>query len=205
VSSIREKFFPPKEREMARPSLREKLASSAVDTLHTHGFRGCSIQDITQAAGVPKGSFFNHFENKEDLAIDALHRYLEGSRPDLLFQEGVPPLQRLKNHFAFLSERLFELGFERGCMLGLFAAEMSREYPRMREELKLVFETWCSGVESVLREAQAAGEIDPRHDPGQLARFLVNAWEGATLRLRITRDRAPIDDFFTTSFKVLLK
>jgi len=90
-------------------------------------------------------------------------------------------------------------------MLGLFAAEMSREYPRMREELKLVFETWCSGVESVLREAQAAGEIDPRHDPGQLARFLVNAWEGATLRLRITRDRAPIDDFFTTSFKVLLK
>jgi TetR/AcrR family transcriptional repressor of nem operon len=190
---------------MARPSLREKLASSAVDTLHTHGFRGCSIQDITQAAGVPKGSFFNHFENKEDLAIDALHRYLEGSRPDLLFQEGVPALQRLKNHFAFLSERLFELGFERGCILGLFAAEMSREYPRMREELKLVFETWCSGVESVLREAQAAGEIDPRHDPGQLARFLVNAWEGATLRLRITCDRAPIDDFFTTSFKVLLK
>jgi TetR/AcrR family transcriptional regulator, transcriptional repressor for nem operon len=190
---------------MARPSLREKLASSAVDTLHTHGFRGCSIQDITQAAGVPKGSFFNHFENKEDLAIDALHRYLDGSRPDLLFQEGVPPLQRLKNHLTFLSERLVECGFERGCMLGLFAAEMSREYPRMREELRSVFETWCSAVEAVLREAQAAGEIDPRHDPAQLARFLVNAWEGATLRLRITRDRAPIDDFFTTSFKVLLK
>src|ERR1700751_357083 len=87
---------------MARPSLREKLASSAVDTLHTHGFRGCSIQDITQAAGVPKGSFFNHFENKEDLAIDALRRYLDGSRPDLLLQEGVQPLQRLKNHFTFL-------------------------------------------------------------------------------------------------------
>jgi len=42
---------------MARPSLREKLASSAVDTLHTHGFRGCSIQDITQAAGGPRGRF----------------------------------------------------------------------------------------------------------------------------------------------------
>jgi TetR/AcrR family transcriptional repressor of nem operon len=190
---------------MARPSLREKLASSAVDTLHTHGFRGCSIQDITQAAGVPKGSFFNHFENKEDLAIDALRRYLDGSRPDLLLQEGVQPLQRLKNHFTFLSERLVELGFERGCMLGLFAAEMSREYPRMREELRSVVETWCGAVESVLREAQAAGDIDPRHDPAQLARFLVNAWEGATLRLKITRDRAPIDDFFITSFKVLLK
>ena len=190
---------------MARPSLREKLASSAVDTLHTFGFRGCSIQDITEAAGVPKGSFFNHFENKEALAIDTLRRYLDGTRPDLLFQEGVPPVERLKNHFTYLSERLAERGFERGCMLGLFATEMAQEYPRMREELRLVFETWCEAVESVLREAQAAGDIDPRHDPGQLARFLVNAWEGATIRLKITRDRGPLDDFFNTSFRVLLK
>jgi TetR/AcrR family transcriptional repressor of nem operon len=190
---------------MARPSLREKLASSAVGTLHTFGFHGCSIQDITEAAGVPKGSFFNHFENKEDLAIDALRRYIQGARIDLLFQEGVPPLERLKNHFTFLSGRLGELGFERGCMLGLFASEMSQEYPRMREEVRSVFEAWCGAVEEVLRDAQAAGDIDPRHDPAQLARFLVNAWEGATIRLKISRNRSPIDDFFNTSFKVLLK
>ena len=190
---------------MARPSLREKLASSAVETLHSHGFTGCSIQDITEAAGVPKGSFFNHFENKEDLAIDALRRYLEGTRSDLLFEEGVPPLERLKNHFSFLSERLLSYGFERGCMLGLFAAEMSQDYPKMREELRLVFETWCSAVEQVLREAQARGEVDPRYDAGQMARFLVNAWEGATIRLKITRDRSPIDDFMNTAFKAMLK
>jgi len=190
---------------MARPSLREKLASSAVDTLHTLGFRGCSIQDITEAAGVPKGSFFNHFENKEDLAIDALHRYLEGARPDMLYDTSVAPVQRLKNHFSFLSERLLENGFERGCMLGLFAAEMAREYPRMRAELRTVFETWCSGVEQVLRDAQEKGEVDPRHDAGQLARFIVNAWEGATIRLKITQDRQPIDDFLNVTFKTLLK
>jgi len=190
---------------MARPSLREKLASSAVNTLHEHGFKGCSIQDITEAAGVPKGSFFNHFENKEDLAIDALRRYFESARADLLFQEGVAPLERLKNHFSYLSDLLVSFGFERGCMLGRFAAEMAQDYPRMREELRSVFETWSNGVASVLRDAQAAGEIDPRHDPVQLARFLVNAWEGAVIRLKIDRDRGPIDDFFQTTFKVLLK
>jgi TetR/AcrR family transcriptional repressor of nem operon len=190
---------------MARPSLREKLASSAVDTLHTLGFKGCSIQDITQAAGVPKGSFFNHFENKEDLAIDSLRRYLEGARSDLLFDESVPPLQRLKNHFSFLSERLISLGYGRGCMLGLFAAEVGPDQPKMREELRLIFENWCSAVESALREAQAKGEVDPRHDPGQMARFLVNAWEGATIRLKIAQSREPIDDFLNTAFKALLK
>src|SRR5579863_4221332 len=191
---------------MARPSLREKLASSAVDTLHTLGFKGCSIQDITEAAGVPKGSFFNHFENKEDLAIDALRRYLEeNARSDMLFDESISPLTRLKNHFGYLSDRLISLGFTRGCMLGLFAAEMSTDYPRMREELRSIFETWCSGVEQVLREAQAKGEVDPRHDAGQMARFLVNVWEGATVRLKITQTREPIDDFLNVAFKALLK
>ena len=191
---------------MARPSLREKLASSAVDTLHTHGFKGCSIQDITDAAGVPKGSFFNHFENKEDLAIDALRRYLdENARSDMLFDQSVSPLTRLKNHFGYLSERLITLGFTRGCMLGLFAAEMSTDYPRMREELRSIFDTWSSAVESCLREAQAVGEVDPRHDAGEMARFLVNAWEGATIRLKITQAREPIDDFFNIAFKALLK
>ena len=190
---------------MGRPSLREKLASSAVDTLHANGFKGCSIQDITEAAGVPKGSFFNHFENKEDLAIDALRRYIEGSRSEMLFDTSIPPIERLKGHFSFLSGRLLGCGFERGCMLGLFAAEMTREYPRMRDELRAVFDRWCSGVEEVLRQAQAAGEVDPRRDPAQLARYIVNAWEGATIRLKITQCREPIDDFLNVTFTTLLK
>ena len=190
---------------MARPSLREKLASSAVDTLHTHGFKGCSIQDITEAAGVPKGSFFNHFENKEDLAIDSLRRYLENVRKDMLFDESVAPLQRLKSHFEYLADRLVTLGYGRGCMLAVFAAEMSTDYPKMREELRSVFETWGEGVTSVLREAQTRGEVDPRHDPAQLARFLINAWQGATIRVKITQTREPIDDFLNVAFKALLK
>ena len=43
------------------------------------------------------------------------------------------------------------------------------------------------------------------YDPGEMARFLVNAWEGATIRLRITQNRQPIDDFLNTAFKALLK
>ena len=57
----------------------------------------------------------------------------------------------------------------------------------------------------VLREAQAKGEVDPRHDAAEMARFLVNAWEGATIRLKITQDRGPIDDFLNTAFRALLK
>jgi TetR/AcrR family transcriptional repressor of nem operon len=190
---------------MARPSLREKLASSAVNTLHAKGFHGCSIQDITDAAGVPKGSFFNHFESKEALAIDALGRYLQNNRPDLLLDKTVPPLQRLKNHINYMLDKIDESGFQRGCMLGNLATEMAGEYPQVREKLRILFDFWSEAVESILREAQAAGDIDPRHDPGQLARFLVNAWEGVIMRLKVNKDRGPADEFLNICFKVLLK
>ena len=39
------------------------------------GFHACSVQDITDAAGVPKGSFYNHFRSKEALAAEILTEY----------------------------------------------------------------------------------------------------------------------------------
>ena len=50
----------------------------------------------------------------------------------------------------------------------------------------------------------AGNDSDPRWGL-QLARFLVNSWEGATIRLKITQDREPIDDFLNVAFKALLK
>jgi TetR/AcrR family transcriptional repressor of nem operon len=35
---------------------------------HNCGFNGCGVQDITAAAEIPKGSFYNYFASKEDFA-----------------------------------------------------------------------------------------------------------------------------------------
>ena len=53
---------------MAKPSARDRILDAAVQTLHERGFNGCGVQDITDAAGVPKGSFYSHFDSKEALA-----------------------------------------------------------------------------------------------------------------------------------------
>ena len=43
------------------------------------GFAACSVQDITEAAGAPKGSFYNHYESKEALAAEIVTAYGQGS------------------------------------------------------------------------------------------------------------------------------
>ena len=40
---------------MARASLRERIVDAALERFHAQGFNGCSVQDITEAAGAPKG------------------------------------------------------------------------------------------------------------------------------------------------------
>jgi TetR/AcrR family transcriptional repressor of nem operon len=46
---------------MPRVSVRERLVDVAIGEFHRRGFNGCGVKDITEAAGVPKGSFDNHF------------------------------------------------------------------------------------------------------------------------------------------------
>jgi TetR/AcrR family transcriptional repressor of nem operon len=59
---------------MPRPGFREQLLSAGLATFHERGFNATSVQDITDAAGAPKGSFYNHLESKEALAAEAVRR-----------------------------------------------------------------------------------------------------------------------------------
>src|SRR5450631_533208 len=50
---------------MPKPSNREKILTEGLRVVHARGFGGASVRDIVEAAGVPQGSFSNHFASKE--------------------------------------------------------------------------------------------------------------------------------------------
>src|ERR1700722_1385068 len=94
-----------------RASVRDQLIDSAVDVFHTRGFNGCSVQDIVEAAGVPKGSFYNHFASKEALGIEVVHAYrrrvcayvTEAGVSDMCSGDGTP-LERIRRYFEAIIE-----------------------------------------------------------------------------------------------------
>ena len=189
---------------MPRPSVRGKLLETALERFQAQGFNGCGVQDITDAAGVPKGSFYNHFKSKEALALEVLDLYGQGNRSDLLSDGEKAPVARLRTHFEFLADRFEGWEFTKGCLLGNFATEMSDTNPAMRVAMADAFERWAAAVAAVLRQAQAQGEIDRRHDPDTLARFVIYAWEGALIGAKVGKTRGPIDAFFLVAFDTLL-
>jgi len=185
---------------MARRNVRDQLIVVALELFHTRGYNGCGVSDITDATGVPKGSFYNHFKSKELLALAVLERYQSLLGMDALKDRSKPPVPRLRSLFEGYMAFQAKWGFSRGCLLGNFGAELSSQSPAIRKVLKKIFERWCDAVAQVVQEAKERGDIDKRRDAQQTARFLYNAWQGAVINSKVTRSQAPFENFFAVIF-----
>jgi TetR/AcrR family transcriptional regulator, transcriptional repressor for nem operon len=190
---------------MAKPNVREKLIDAGLKTLLAGGFNGVGVQEITDAAGVPKGSFYNHFDSKEALGAEIVECYgMNNTRRGILLDKNVPPLQRLRAHFVALNDTFVKSKFERGCLLGNFSAELANQSAMIRDSLAKLFKRWTEDLEIAIADAQAEGTVSSKYEAADIAAFLLDAYEGALLRARVQRDRAPFDRFMTLAFEQIL-
>jgi TetR/AcrR family transcriptional repressor of nem operon len=192
---------------MVKANVRERLLDAGLETLHRRGFIGCGVQEITEAAGVPKGSFYNHFESKEALGAAVLDRYWQ-QRADtslrILDDAKIRPRERLRSYFAAMAAKMAKRGYTGGCLIGNLGAELSDQSKLVSDRLAAVFDGWTEAVETCIRDGQRDGEIGADCDAAILASFLINAWEGAVLRAKVEKNGAPFVEFNQIVFGKLL-
>lgn len=184
--------------------MREEIVEAALEQFHTHGYNAAGVKDITGLAGAPKGSFYNHFDSKEALAVVTLQRYGIGRRIEDLADKSVEPLARLRAHFEFLRDEAVGWGMKRGCLIGNFGTEISDHSDTIRAGVLQGLRNWATLIATVLTEAQEAGTVRADLDPDKTARFVLNAWEGTLIEARASRAADAFDSFFTTVFDTLL-
>jgi TetR/AcrR family transcriptional repressor of nem operon len=190
---------------MARPNTKEQILDAGMKALLAKGFNGVGVQEITAAAGVPKGSFYNHFESKEALGAEVIDRYAAGNpRRAILRNKALPPMERLNTYFAEMNKALLDANFGHGCILGNMSAELANQSELIRSSLVNYYEGWTKDLEISIAEAQAAGEIKNTTAAGELAAFVLDAYEGALLRARVERSNAPFNRFMQLAFKQIL-
>jgi TetR/AcrR family transcriptional regulator, transcriptional repressor for nem operon len=189
---------------MPQRSVRDKIVQHAEDVFRRQGFSASSVHDVTSAAGVPKGSFYNHFPSKEDLAKEILLRYAQGTDMTMLTAGEGPVRERLRRHFAQQRARTERTGAEYGCLLGTFGAETAVSGGELRAAADEVYAFWVENIARAVAEGQRAGEIRSDVDAGSLAGFLIDGFEGATLRSKVTGQARPLDDFMSITFDRLL-
>src|ERR1700679_2334538 len=169
---------------MAKPSNRDKLLTEGLRVVHEHGFANASVRDIVAAAGVPQGSFTNHFESKEAFGLEILELYYETSRRNIsetLRNDARPPLERLNAYIDGQKSKLNENSMRNGCLFGNFAAEASDNSEAIRRRVVEVYAESRDSIAYCLRAAVAAGEVPPSLDCDEIAGFIVSSMQGALL------------------------
>jgi TetR/AcrR family transcriptional regulator, transcriptional repressor for nem operon len=191
---------------MIKPTVRDRLLAAGMETLHRRGFNATGVQDIADTARVPKGSFYNHFESKDALGAEVAQAYADkgAARLTALVDGAGPPVARLRRYFEALNDLGRPYGFGRGCLLGNFGTELSAQSPAIRARLETIFDGWTQAIAGVIAEAQKRGAVAKDVPAATLAAFLLNAWEGAVMRSKVEKDRAPLDTFLAVTFKKIL-
>lgn len=183
---------------MPRRSHRDTLLEAGSEVLETAGFHAAGVQRIATAAGVPKGSFYNHFASKDAFAAEVLRRYGDaylGALEAALVDASGTPRERLAALFDGWIEQARERRFARGCLAGNLCQELADSHPELRDAVEQIFRSAQRALAEVIFEAQQAGEASADLDPDELAGFLYNAWQGALLRSKATRSDRPLQQF----------
>ncbi len=193
---------------MSKPSNREKILSEGLRVVHQRGFAGASVRDIVQAAGVPQGSFTNHFASKEAFGLEILDLYLANGRHTMretLRNDALPPLERLRAYIDAGKNRLNRDNMRNGCLFGNFTAEASDHSEVIRHRLVEIFAEVEHAVAYCLRAAVEAGELPPYFACDDVAGFIVSSLQGATLLAKAQRSPAPVERFERVLFTKVLR
>lgn len=148
-------------RERKKRETRQSLISEALRLFGEYGYEATAVKDITDAADVAKGTFFNYFETKEAILPAIAAQRLEQLEHELTPAQGAPasPVARIKLALRLVAEDPL---CERQLVQHLFAAIMHHREMKPGHTLRDL-------LAEQVRQGQAAGEIRDSLDPVHLA------------------------------------
>src|SRR5215469_4826356 len=121
----------------SNPEVRRRLLAAGLDLVHGRGFAASGVKDITDAAGVPKGSFYAYFPSKEAFAAAILDHYwsdIEARILPMLDADGTAQ-ERITRFFSALTNEHEAADFLLGCLVGNLSLELGGSSEPVRAEL----------------------------------------------------------------------
>lgn len=195
--SPRRRGRPPRQREDFGMT-RDLLLRAGLEILTEKGFSTTGLEEILGRVGVPKGSFYHHFDSKEAFGLALIDRYGEFFARKLdrhLRNEALSPLSRLHAFVEDAKEGMARHAYRRGCLIGNLGQEMGALPESFRARLRQTFGDWQARFAACLAEARAVGELAPGAEPAELAAFFWIGWEGAVLRAKLEQSAEPLQVF----------
>ena len=176
---------------MARPRTFDEadVVEAARDQFWNRGYGATSVDDLTAATGLGKGSLYGAFGDKHSLFLRALDRYIADAvtRMDVELAPRREPLDALRAYLAGYVDRTSGANGRRGCLLVATAMELAGQDAEIGRRVAGFFRAMEARLADALSRAKVAGKLADGVDPASAAKILVCFVEG----LRVVGKTAP--------------
>lgn len=162
-------------RERRRTETRERIFRAALDLFAERGFMETTVEDITEAADVGKGTFFNYFPTKEHvLATYGAERLATVERALQEAKKGDRPVMDVLRDLA--TGIAGQAAESPALVRAIYAAHAS--CTAVRDELQTRMHTARRLLGQIFRLAQERGEVRRDVSPMVLARLVQTVFHG---------------------------
>ena len=186
--------------------VRENILANGQRIMAAKGFSAVGINEILTAAGVPKGSFYHYFGSKDAFGVALLDSYFEAYLADIdatLSTPGLNMAQRLMNYWQNWQDTQSFLDCQGKCL----AVKLGAEVADLSEPMRLALKRGTTGISARLARAIEAGiaegSLSVDGTPDDMAQSLYQLWLGASVMVKIVRNRQPFEAALRTTRRML--
>lgn len=142
---------------------RKRILDAALDVFSQHGYRGATLDQIAETAGLSKPNILYYFEGKTEIHVTLLNQLMETwLDPLVTLDPDGDPLAEILTYV----QRKLAMAHEFPRESRLFANEILQGAPRMAPHLKTglqpLFDEKCAVIHGWM-EAGHLASVDPRH------------------------------------------
>ena len=182
----------------------EEIIDRVMRTFWTHGYRGTSLEDLSRATGLRKGSLHNAFGNKEDLFLLALERYAKLFNTPFDNALNDPNPQRaIASFLDAVVERMSKPSNPRGCLSTYACIEWEDLPPKAAAKVSLALEELTTRLTQTIAKGQKQGNITARKDARSLSIFFMGTIRGMAAIHKITGDIDAVKNIANCALTVL--
>jgi TetR/AcrR family transcriptional repressor of nem operon len=160
---------------------RLRLLDAMIRVVRAKGYSATRVEDVCEAAGLTKGSFFHHFKSKDDLALAAIAHWDQAARAfaSAAYHEHADPLDRLLGYVDFRKSMLKGSVRDYTCFVGTIISEAYETHPALRAACERDLSAHAEKLEPDIREAMQRYRVSGDWTAQSLALHMQAVVQGA--------------------------
>ena len=162
---------------------KEFILEKSARLFNLNGYASCSMKDIMDATGLQKGGIYNHFKNKEDIAVQSFEYSLKAihNRFRERLDKDRTNAEKLFSVIEVLGDFYENPVIEGGCPVFNTAVVNSDVNPVLKEKAREGFEILIRYAEKKIEDGIESGEFQRIDNIRSLASLLLMTVEGGVV------------------------